>query len=208
MAWSFDCRSASYRRKPRHRHAVRVVVPDHRHRHTHSDFFHVDHDEVADQPHAFGAIQLDHGYQGDATLLSNLRTLVDQKPLGASALQLLTDDVGVPALPYLADCARTCRDAPLRAAAADAVARLGAKGLSKSEFVDVELQRAIDILENGKSCRDRKAAIAPLKSLGDKRALDPLRRARDRRGGILDLERINSCMTRDIADAIVALGSS
>ncbi|HEY1585434.1 MAG TPA: hypothetical protein VGH63_07065, partial [Polyangia bacterium] len=57
-------------------------------------------------------------------------------------------------------------------------------------------------LRSGKSCRERKAAALELIGTGDKRYLDSLRAARDRRGGFLGLEQINGCMRRDLDAAI------
>jgi hypothetical protein len=66
-------------------------------------------------------------------------------------------------------------------------------------------QAAIDELQNGESCRERAGAIPTLRMLGDKRAIPALKRARDRKGGILGLEHINGCLSKDAKEAIDTL---
>jgi hypothetical protein len=153
------------------------------------------------------AIRLDAGYRGDPTLLANGRTLLDQKAFTDDALKLLAGDVGAPALPRLVDCATSCRDLHVRRAAADAVVKLGgASQLPKqSASTDADLARLVDELENAKACKDRRRAATDLRDLGDKRAVDALRRAKERRGGFLGMQRMNGCASREIDDAIRVL---
>jgi tRNA A-37 threonylcarbamoyl transferase component Bud32 len=146
------------------------------------------------------AIELDGNYRGDATLLANLRTLVETRSLTDPTLELLVDGIGKAALPQLVDCARTCRDSSVRHDAVDAVLKLaGPDGLPESVRGD-EIDRQVALLESNKSCRERKRAVAALVALGDRRALEPLRRAQDRR--LLLVKRVNSCMDRELNDAI------
>lgn len=146
------------------------------------------------------AIELDRNYHGDATLLANLRTLMETRGLTDPTIELLADGIGKAALPQLVDCARTCRDSQVRHAAVEAVLKLeGPEGLPEPILGD-EIERQVALLESTKSCRERKRAVAALVALGDRRALEPLRRAHDRR--ILWLKRVNSCMDRELNDAI------
>jgi len=99
----------------------------------------------------------------------------------------------------------------VRREAAAAVARLGAvdelpKGAAAALSASAtEHDRLVDLLENGRTCKDRKRAVAPLRELGDARAALALERARDRRGGWFGLERANACMMKELNDAIRAL---
>ncbi|MBA3541173.1 MAG: serine/threonine protein kinase [Deltaproteobacteria bacterium] len=68
---------------------------------------------------------------------------------------------------------------------------------------DAELKAALHELQNGKTCPERKAAIARLVALGDARALAPIKTARYRmRGGFLGFnqDNTNACLRAD-ADA-------
>jgi tRNA A-37 threonylcarbamoyl transferase component Bud32/tetratricopeptide (TPR) repeat protein len=146
------------------------------------------------------AIELDGNYRSDATLLANLRSLMETRGLTEPSIELLSDGIGKAALPKLVDCARTCRDSQVRHAAVEAVLKLeGPEGLPEPVLTE-EIERQVALLESNKSCRERKRAVAALVALGDRRALEPLRRAHDRR--ILWLKRVNSCMDRELNDAI------
>ncbi|HKU37306.1 MAG TPA: hypothetical protein VJR89_04145, partial [Polyangiales bacterium] len=68
--------------------------------------------------------------------------------------------------------------------------------------------KAIAKLEEARSCRDRKQAIAAMATLGDKRCLDSLRRYADasKTGcGFLSLEDCYSCIRADLRKAIETL---
>jgi len=76
---------------------------------------------------------------------------------------------------------------------------------------DTAFKAALLDLQEGKTCTDRKAAIAKLVELGDPRAIEPLKRARYRmRGGVLGIgdSNTNACLKTDADDAIKALGGS
>ena len=146
------------------------------------------------------ATRLDSGYYGDPALLDNLRTLLDGQT-SAAALALLAD-AGTPALPRLIDCAKECRDPRVRRAASASALKLGAPHDTAAEL---EFGQLTDTLEHGRTCKERGEAVAGLRALGDPRAIEPLRHARDRRGGFLGLERTNGCIARAIADALRAL---
>jgi tRNA A-37 threonylcarbamoyl transferase component Bud32 len=156
------------------------------------------------------ALHLDPGYRGDPTLLANGRSMLDERATVDDALHLLADDIGAPALPRLTDCARTCRDLKTRRAAADAMVKLGGASLLPKEGIstDADLARLTSDLENGRTCKDRRRATNDLKDLGDPRAIDALRRAKDRKGGFLGVQRTNSCIARELDEAIRALGGT
>jgi tRNA A-37 threonylcarbamoyl transferase component Bud32/tetratricopeptide (TPR) repeat protein len=151
------------------------------------------------------AIHRDPGYGSDAALRSNVRALLDRRNEGPAAVALLVEDVGKPALPDLAACAKACRDAVVRRRAADAVVKLGGGGLlpadQRAEAEDPHSE-AVDKLRSGKSCRERKVAALELIASGDKRYADSLRAARERRGGFFGLDQINGCMRRDLDAAL------
>jgi tRNA A-37 threonylcarbamoyl transferase component Bud32/tetratricopeptide (TPR) repeat protein len=156
------------------------------------------------------AIHLDAGYRGDPVLLANGRELLDGKPSeSVAAMALLATDVGGPAVERLADCATSCREMHTRRAAADAVIKLGGAAAlpTSARSTDADLGRLVDELDNGKACKDRKRAVLELRDLGDPRAIEPLKRARDRRGGMFGFGRYNGCAVREIDDALRVLGS-
>jgi serine/threonine protein kinase len=73
---------------------------------------------------------------------------------------------------------------------------------------ELKLKALIHDLQNGKTCTARKAAIAPLVELGDKRAIEALRAARYRmQGGIAGFgaDNVNACLTREAEAAIKSL---
>jgi serine/threonine-protein kinase len=152
------------------------------------------------------AISLDGGYRNDAALRGNVRALLDRRAEGPHAVALLADDIGKPALADLVDCAKTCRDDRTRKRAAEAAIKIGGAKLIAEEGKpladDDAADEVLDRLRNGKNCRERKAAALELIGTGDKRYLDSLRAARDRRGGFLGLESSNGCMRRELDAAI------
>jgi eukaryotic-like serine/threonine-protein kinase len=151
------------------------------------------------------AIRLDRGYANDAVLRANVRALLDRKNEGPAAVALLADDVGKSALSDLVACAKSCRDERARRKAAEAAIKIGGAKLIADEgkpIPDEAEDEVLDRLRSAKSCRERKAAALELIGTGDKRYLDSLRAARDRRGGFLGLEQVNGCMRRDLDAAI------
>lgn len=150
------------------------------------------------------ALALDRRYGEDPVLRGNVRAMVEHKSEGPQAVALLADDVGKPALPDLVNCAKTCRDERTRRRAAEAAIKIGGAALIAEEGrpVDDAETEVLERLRNGKNCRERKAAALELIGTGDKRWLDSLRAARDRRGGFLGLEPINGCMRRELDAAI------
>jgi len=152
------------------------------------------------------AIRLDGGYKNDPVLRANLRALLDRKGEAMEALALLIDDIGPVGLPDLVACAKTCKEERVRKRAIEAAIKLGGPQLIAEEGKPVaaarELEDAIDRLDKGRSCRDRKAAALELIRADDPKYLDILIDARERRGGIFGVQHINGCMKRELDAAI------
>ena len=85
--------------------------------------------------------------------------------------------------------------------------QLGGPALLAAEGKPLDDDEAIDKLRTGHGCRERKTAALTLIAADDKRYLDSLRAARDRRGGFLGIEEINGCMRRELDAAIRKLES-
>jgi serine/threonine protein kinase len=156
------------------------------------------------------AIELDDHFRTNPVLRANVSGMLDRKSEGPAALILLVDVIGKPALPEVVACAKLCKDDRVRRRAAEAAVQLGGPALLASEAkpaADDEEDAAVEKLRTGKSCRERKQAALKLIAADDKRYLDSLRAARDRRGGFLNLEEINGCMKRDLDAAIRKLES-
>ncbi|HUS66924.1 MAG TPA: protein kinase [Kofleriaceae bacterium] len=150
------------------------------------------------------AIRLDKGYRNDPLLRANVRALLDRRAEGLSALQLLADDVGAPALDDIVACAKGCRDDRVRAKAVEAAIKLGGTALIAKEGKPAsdDDEASLDKLQKGKSCRDRKAAALALIASGNPKYLEALKDARDRRGGFFGVQQINGCMLRELNAAI------
>jgi hypothetical protein len=76
---------------------------------------------------------------------------------------------------------------------------------------ELKLKALIHDLQNGKTCAARKAAIAPLVELGDRRAIEPLKSARYRMvGGFAGFgaDNANGCLTREAEAAIKTLSAA
>jgi tRNA A-37 threonylcarbamoyl transferase component Bud32 len=155
------------------------------------------------------AIRLDPAFAADAALLANVRAMLDRRgDVAGDAVNLLANDVGKPALADLAGCVKSCKDDRTRRLAAAAVTKLGGSVALPDDAHKVDADAAdpraatLDKLRTGKNCRERRAAALELIASGDKRYIDSLRAARERRGGFLGLEEINGCMRRDLDGAI------
>jgi eukaryotic-like serine/threonine-protein kinase len=147
------------------------------------------------------ALRRDGGYRNDPVLRGNVRAILERRNEGAAAVALLADDIGKPALPDLVACAKSCRDERTRRRAAESAIKIGGAALIAEEGKPVDDEAAGEVVErlrSGRNCRERKAAALELIGTGDKRYLDSLRAARDRRGGFLGLEQINGCMRREL----------
>jgi|ERR1019366_2739228 serine/threonine-protein kinase len=166
--------------------------------------------EFADKNPAAGlqaydeALRLDPGLRGDAALLVNIRTELNDRKVGLVALEMLIKQVGKPAVDILADIASDDRRAEFRMAA-----REGCETLACSKKVDLVNSYSLD-LSQGHSCDEKRVAVQKLGETGDARAIEPLRRARSERrsflGGILGNSG-NGCIVKDIDAALTALGA-
>jgi tetratricopeptide (TPR) repeat protein len=144
------------------------------------------------------AIVLDASFRGDPALLRNASSLLADKEYAEPALVLLSDQVGVPACAALERVAVTDRRPELRHRALTACERLRCGGLDRFASYLLDLQTS-------KTCPERKEAMERLRKLGDKRALEPFKKALRARGGFLNLSRPNDCMGKELKEAIKEL---
>jgi tRNA A-37 threonylcarbamoyl transferase component Bud32 len=145
-------------------------------------------------------IQLDAGYATDAAILRNVQATLDDRKLGSKALHLLADTIGKPASQTLALIASHDKRAELRHDALSACERLGCL-----PQVDRLSSYLLD-LQQEKRCEDRRPVVVKLKELGDKRALDALRKAKQKSGSVYAVfGGGNECMKAELEAAIEAL---
>jgi tRNA A-37 threonylcarbamoyl transferase component Bud32 len=147
------------------------------------------------------ALRLDPGLRGDANLLLAVRRLVPDKRLGPPALDLLIRRIGKPAGAALAEVASDDRRADLRHDARAACESLGCLAQ-----VDLVRSYALD-LQQGKTCEERRSAVQALGATKDRRAVEPLKRARRVTGGFMGslLGGGNRCIRKDIDAALEEL---
>jgi tRNA A-37 threonylcarbamoyl transferase component Bud32/cytochrome c-type biogenesis protein CcmH/NrfG len=149
------------------------------------------------------ALRLDPGLRADAALLINVRGELDDRKLAQTALDLLINQVGKPAADILADLASDDRRTEFRKAAREACETLDC--IKKVNLVN---SYALD-LSQGHSCDEKRVAVQKLGATGDARAIEPLKKARSERrgllGGILGGSG-NACIIKDIDAALTALG--
>jgi tRNA A-37 threonylcarbamoyl transferase component Bud32 len=148
------------------------------------------------------AIQGDAGYRNDPVLRGNVRASLDRHNEAPDALALLIDEVGAPALPDIVACAKSCKGEPVRKKAAEAAVRLGGPSLVAEQKSSDENQDALDRLDTGRTCKERRAGALVLIYANDAKYLDALKAARERRGGFLGVQHINGCMRRELDSAI------
>jgi hypothetical protein len=150
------------------------------------------------------ALRLDPGLRGDAALLVNIRAELNDRKLGLVALEMLIKQVGQPANDLLADMASDDRRTEYRKVARDACATLDC-----GKKVDLVNSYSLDLAQ-GRSCEEKREAVQKLGETGDKRAIEPLKRARAERrsllGGFLSTAG-NGCISKDIDAALTALGA-
>jgi eukaryotic-like serine/threonine-protein kinase len=145
------------------------------------------------------AVQRDPGFRGDAALLANARSLLDEKGHAEQAFELLCDHIGQPALDDLVRLTTEGRTAEMRKRAAAAVTKLGAAGrIDRYRLLATELKEA-------KSCAEKREAIAGLKALGDPRAVPDLKRMYNARFGLLRHKVAHACVHAELGDALKAL---
>ena len=150
------------------------------------------------------ALRLDPGLRGDAALLVNIRAELDDKKLGLPALEMMVKQVGKPASDILADLATDDRRAEFRK-----IAREACLALECSKKVDLVSSYGLDLAQ-ARSCDEKREAVQKLGETGDKRAIEPLKKARSERrslfGGLLSSGG-NACVAKDIDAALTALGA-
>jgi len=150
------------------------------------------------------ALRLDPGLRADAALLVNIRAELNDRKVGLVALEMLTQQVGKPAVDLLADLASDDRRPEFRKAARDAC-----ESLDCGKKVNLVNSYALDLTQ-GKTCDEKRMAVQKLGETGDSRAIEPLKRARAERrsllGGFLSSNG-NACITKDIDAALTALGA-
>jgi tRNA A-37 threonylcarbamoyl transferase component Bud32/tetratricopeptide (TPR) repeat protein len=150
------------------------------------------------------ALALDTSLREDAALLLNVRAVLadrDRK-LAFAAFSLLADHIGAPAGNDLARIASGDRRPEFRAAGRGACLKLGCDAQ-----VDLVQSYSLDLVQ-AKSCDEKREAVRGLAGTRDRRAVDPLRKARSLRGplgGILGGG--NDCVRKDIDIALEHLGS-
>jgi tRNA A-37 threonylcarbamoyl transferase component Bud32 len=166
--------------------------------------------EFADKNPAAGlqayeeALRLDPGLRGDAALLVNIRAELNDKKVGYAALEMLVKQVGKPAADILADVATDDRRQDFRR-----YAREGCQLLDCTKKVDLVASYVLD-LQQARSCEEKREAIQKLGESGDARAIDPLKKARAERRGMLGGifgSSGNACVVKDIDAALTALGA-
>jgi hypothetical protein len=150
------------------------------------------------------ALKLDPGLRGDAAVLVNIRAELNDKKVGYAALEMLVKQVGKPAADVLADVATDDRRPEFRR-----YAREGCAMLDCSKKVDLVASLTLDLAQ-GRSCEEKRDAVQKLGETGDKRAIEPLKKARSERrsllGGLLGTSG-NACIIKDIDAALTALGA-
>jgi eukaryotic-like serine/threonine-protein kinase len=153
---------------------------------------------------AYGeALRLDPGLRGDAALLLNVRNLLGDKRYAGEALDLMIRQIGKPAGDAIAEVATEDKRPELRQAA-----RTACGGLGCAKRVDLVRSYTLD-LQQGKSCEERRDAVAGLAATKDPRAVEPLRKARRSSGGMLGglLRGSNHCIRKELDAALEALGA-
>jgi len=144
------------------------------------------------------AIELDARYRNDPRIVADMGALIELRRTRKEALALVRDELGKAAVPVLLPLT-TDRRRKLRHEAIAAVERLGA-----GNEIDWVEALALD-LQQEPGCKARQKVIKKLRDLDDPRALDVLRRARDRRRRILGFipgGYRHGCVRKQIIEAI------
>jgi len=148
------------------------------------------------------ALELDPGLRGDAALIMNLRSLLQDRTRAESALGFMIDHVGKPARSTLIELASKDKRPTIRRRAREACDALGCSGK-----VDRVSSLALD-LEQAKTCDEKREAVVALGDTGQEAAIEPLKKAR-RSGGALGkfFGLGNECVRKDIKEALEKLGA-
>jgi hypothetical protein len=152
---------------------------------------------------AFGeALRLDAGLRADAALLLSVKSLLDDRRFGREALDMMVNQIGKPAGDELAEIASRDKRVEFRQRARTACEPLGC-----ARKVDIVGSYVMD-LSQGKTCAERREAVKALGQSKDRRAIEPLKRARRDKGvlgGIFGGG--NDCIRKDIEAALDELGA-
>jgi serine/threonine-protein kinase len=145
------------------------------------------------------ALGLAPALAADPAMRVNLAAMLgrkDRPKLAQQALELVFAKLGPIGHPLIIENAARGRTAALRKRAREMADERGLTG-----EVDLVSSYTLDLAQ-GATCRDRRDAIPRLRALRDKRAVAALKKARDRRGGFLNLSDVNDCLERDAQEAI------
>jgi hypothetical protein len=149
------------------------------------------------------AVMLDDDLRGDAKLRANVGLAAD-----SSAGEAMIAGVEFQAL-FLQDEVAKSRLATIATSDKRLAVRKRARELAEKHGVSSQVDQLTSYsldLDQEPTCEAKRDAIAKLLALRDKRAMKPIKRARDRRrGGFLGFgsRRINACLIKD-ADAALA----
>ncbi len=145
------------------------------------------------------ALGLNPALAGDVPMRVNLAAMVgrkDRPKFALQALELIYARLGPVGHALIVENASRGKAPAVRKRARDMAEERGLTG-----EVDLLSSYSLDLAQGG-SCKDRREAIPKLRALRDKRAVAALKKARDRRGGFLNLADVNDCLERDAQEAI------
>ena len=151
------------------------------------------------------AISLDAGYASDAVLRANVRALLDRRAKGPPPWRCSPTTSASPRCPISSPAPRPAATSARAAAPPKPPSSSAARSSSPtraSRPTTRRRRRARASCAPAVAARSAKRPRSSSSRTGDKRYLDSLRAARDRRGGFLGLEQINGCMRRDLDAAI------
>lgn len=145
------------------------------------------------------ALELDGSSPKDPVMVANTRRIVEKnKKSGGALVMSLALHADASAGELLAELAQGAPTQRMRNHSFQALERLGLTGkLDLVSYLSVELEKI-----GAKSCKTRKWYVDRLVQVDDPRVLATLKRERARRGGILGLDDVNSCMSDELKTQI------
>jgi hypothetical protein len=145
------------------------------------------------------ALGLAPALAADPSMRTNLTAMVGNKEhtkLALQALELVYAKLGPLGHPLIVENASRGKAPAVRKRAREMAEERALTG-------DVDLVNSYSLdLGQGASCKERRETIPRLRALRDKRAVAALKKARDRRGGFLNLADVNDCLERDAQEAV------
>ncbi len=151
------------------------------------------------------ALQLDPTLTTSARMRAALRTMcgVTKDPMILTAAFRLWMQTGDPEAPKALQNAAVSEDRERRAAVVSVIDEF-----HQVDSIEWWIAYSYD-LEQGATCEDRRPAVAKLRALGDKRGIEPLQRALERRGkyGATKNKLINGCLAEEAKAAVGYLKS-